>query len=81
MHMVGLFDLAASGDCLAALRRKPLYFRGSPMAIVDLDEGAGSAPSCACVKCGCLAPRTQRGPLALDAIRWSRVARQRLATH
>ncbi|HMA72416.1 MAG TPA: TIR domain-containing protein [Xanthobacteraceae bacterium] len=37
MHMVGLFDRPASGDCLAALR-KPPAIPGLTDAIVDLDE-------------------------------------------
>jgi hypothetical protein len=38
MQMVGLFDRPASGDCLAALRRKPAI-PGLTDAIVDLDDG------------------------------------------
>ena len=37
MHLVGLFDRPASGDCLAALRREPAI-QGLTDAIVDLDE-------------------------------------------
>ena len=39
MHMIGLFDRPASGDCLKALRAKPAI-KGLTDAIVDLDDVA-----------------------------------------
>jgi hypothetical protein len=37
MHLIGLFDRPASGDCLAALRREPVI-QGLTEAIIDRDE-------------------------------------------
>src|ERR1700722_13019307 len=69
MHIIGLFDRPASGDCLAALRAKPAI-KGLTDKIVNLDEANGSAPSHACAKCICsrrlIQPRGRRSM----PIRW-----------
>jgi tetratricopeptide (TPR) repeat protein len=66
MHMVGLFDRPASGDCLAALRRKPLI-PGLTDAIVDLDEGAWQRAVARLRDVRLLAPQDPSAPDALDA--------------
>jgi tetratricopeptide (TPR) repeat protein len=64
MHMVGLFDRPASGDCLAALRREPAI-PGLTDAIVDLDEGAWQRAVMRLRDVRLLAPLD---PSALDAL-------------
>jgi len=43
MHMIGLFDRPAGGDCLDALRAKPAI-KGLTDQIVKLDDATGTAP-------------------------------------
>jgi tetratricopeptide (TPR) repeat protein len=66
MHMVGLFDRPASGDCLAALRRKPAIL-GLSDAIVDLDDGAWQRAVARLRDVRLLAPQDPAAPDALDA--------------
>jgi tetratricopeptide (TPR) repeat protein len=66
MHMVGLFDRPASGDCLAALRWKPAI-PGLTGAIVDLDEGAWQRAVARLRDVRLLAPQDPSAPDALDA--------------
>jgi len=66
MHMVGLFDRPASGDCLSALRRKPAIL-GLTDAIVDLDEGAWQRAVARLRDVRLLAPQDRSAPDALDA--------------
>ncbi len=66
MHMVGLFDRPASGDCLAALRRKPVIL-GLTGAIVDLDEGAWQRAVSRLRDVRLLVPQDPSEPDALDA--------------
>ncbi len=66
MHMVGLFDRPASGECLAALRRKPVI-SGLTDAIVDLDEGAWQRAVVRLRDVRLLAPQDPTVPDALDA--------------
>ena len=69
MHMVGLFDRPASGDCLEALRAEPAI-AGLTDAIVTLDESNGSAQSRACARCGCWRRRILRRRTRSTPIRW-----------
>src|SRR5215472_5854477 len=66
MQMVGLFDRPASGDCLAALRRKPAI-PGLTDAIVDLDEGPWRRAIARLREVRLLAPQDPAAPNALDA--------------
>ena len=66
MHMVGLFDRPASGDCLSALRRKPAM-PGLTEVIVDLDEGAWQRAVTRLRDVRLLAPHDPATPGALDA--------------
>ncbi len=66
MRMVGLFDRPASGDCLAALRRKPAI-PGLTDAIVDLDEGAWQRAVTRLRDVRLLVPQDPSAPHALDA--------------
>jgi CHAT domain len=66
MHMVGLFDRPASGDCLSALRRNPAI-PGLTDAIVDLDEGAWQRAVARLRDVRLLAPQDAAAPDALDA--------------
>ena len=66
MHMVGLFDRPASGDCLAALRRKPAI-PGLTDAIADLDETAWRRAVARLRDVRLLAPQDPSAPDALDA--------------
>ncbi len=66
MHMVGLFDRPASGDCLSALRRKPAI-PGLTDAIVDLDEGAWQRAVARLRDVRLLAPRDCAALDSLDA--------------
>jgi tetratricopeptide (TPR) repeat protein len=66
MHMVGLFDRPASGDCLAALRQKPAI-PGLTGAIVDLDEGAWRRAVARLRDVRLLAPQDPSAPDVLDA--------------
>jgi hypothetical protein len=69
MHMVGLFDRPASGDCLAALRAAPAI-AGLTDPIVGVDEGACSVPSGGCARFGCWRRRTRPRPRRSMPIRW-----------
>ena len=69
MHMVGLFDRPASGDCLRALRKAPAI-DGLTDAIVALDEGAWQRAVRACARCGCSRRWTLRRPTRSMPIRW-----------
>jgi hypothetical protein len=66
MHMVGLFDRPASGDCLAALRRKPAIL-GLTDAIADLDEGGWRRAVARLRDVRLLAPPDSAASHALDA--------------
>jgi hypothetical protein len=66
MHMVGLFDRPASGDRLAALRRKPAI-PGLTDAIVNLDEGGWRRAITRLRDVRLLVPKDPRAPDALDA--------------
>jgi hypothetical protein len=66
MHIVGLFDRPASGDCLAALRRKTAI-PGLTDAIVDLDEGPWQRAIARLRDVRLLAPQDPSAPGALDA--------------
>jgi tetratricopeptide (TPR) repeat protein len=66
MHLIGLFDRPASGDCLSALRRKPAIPRLTD-AIVDLDEGAWQRAIARLRDVRLLAPQDPSTPDALDA--------------
>jgi tetratricopeptide (TPR) repeat protein len=66
MHMVGLFDRPASGDCLAALRRQPAI-PGLTDAIVGLDESAWRRAVARLREVRLLVPRDPATPDALDA--------------
>lgn len=65
MHMVGLFDRPASGDCLAALRRAPVI-EGLTDAIVGLDESAWQRAVTRLREVRLLAPDDTSAPDALD---------------
>jgi hypothetical protein len=64
MHMVGLFDRPVSGDCLAALRRKPAI-PGLTDAIVDLEDGAWRRAVARLRDVRLLAPQDREAPDAL----------------
>src|SRR5262252_2407392 len=66
MHIVGLFDRPASGDCLDALRRKPAI-PGLTDAIVDLDETEWQRGVARLRDVRLLAPQDPAAPNALDA--------------
>jgi tetratricopeptide (TPR) repeat protein len=66
MHMVGLFDRPASGDCLSALRRKPAI-PGLTDAIVYLDETQWQRAVSRLRDLHLLAPHERSAPDALDA--------------
>ncbi len=66
MHMVGLFDRPASGDCLRALRQAPAI-DGLTDAVVDLDEGAWQRAVARLREVRLLAPPDPAAPDALDA--------------
>jgi hypothetical protein len=66
MHVVGLFDRPASGDCLGALREKPAI-PGLTDAIVDLDEGAWRRAVLRLRDARLLAPQDPTASDALDA--------------
>jgi len=66
MHMIGLFDRPARGDCLSALRRKPAI-PGLTDAIVDLDKGAWQRAVTRLRDVRLLAPQDSAAPDALDA--------------
>jgi hypothetical protein len=66
MYMVGLFDRPASGDCLAALRRKPAI-AGLTDAIIDLDETKWRHAIARLRDARLLAPQDPAAPNALDA--------------
>jgi TIR domain/AAA ATPase domain len=65
MHMVGLFDRPASGDCLRALRQKPAI-PGLTDAIVDLDETEWQRAVARLREVRLLAPADPSAPDALD---------------
>jgi tetratricopeptide (TPR) repeat protein len=66
MHMVGLFDRPAPGDCLKALRVKPAI-KGLTDQIVQLDEGEWERGIARLREVRLLAPRDPAAPDALDA--------------
>jgi len=66
MHMIGLFDRPASGDCLQALRKKPAI-QGFTDPIVDLDEGEWQRAVARLRDVRLLAPPDPAAPNALDA--------------
>jgi hypothetical protein len=66
MHMVGLFDRPASGDCLAALRREPAI-QGATDALVDLDETQWRRAITRLREVRLLAPEDPAAPDTLDA--------------
>jgi hypothetical protein len=66
MHMVGLFDRPASGDCLRALRQKPAI-PGLTDAIVDLDETEWRRAVARLRDVRLLAPQDPVAPDAVDA--------------
>ncbi len=66
MHMVGLFDRPATGDCLDAVRRKPAI-PGLTDAIVDLDEARWQRAVARLRDVRLLAPQDAAAPDALDA--------------
>jgi hypothetical protein len=66
MHMVGLFERPASGDCLNALRRKPAI-PGLTDGIVDLDETEWRRAVARLRDVSLLAPQDTSVPEALDA--------------
>jgi AAA ATPase domain/TIR domain len=66
MHIVGLFDRPASGDCLTALRRKPVI-PGLTDTTVDLDEGAWQRAVVRLRDVRLLTPQDPSAPDALDA--------------
>jgi hypothetical protein len=66
MHMVGLFDRPASGDCLKALRAKPAI-EGLTDAIVGLDDDAWRRAVARLREVRLLSPLDPNAPDALDA--------------
>ena len=66
MHLVGLFDRPASGDCLGALRREPVI-EGLTDAIVKLDDAAWNRAVTRLRDVRLLAPIDPSAPDALDA--------------
>jgi tetratricopeptide (TPR) repeat protein len=66
MHMVGLFDRPASGDCLTALRGKPAI-PGLMDAIIDRDEDAWQRAVARLRDVRLLSPQDPSAPDALDA--------------
>jgi tetratricopeptide (TPR) repeat protein len=66
MHMIGLFDRPASGDCLKALRAKPAI-EGLTDAIVDLDDDAWRRAVERLREVRLLSPPDPKAPDALDA--------------
>jgi tetratricopeptide (TPR) repeat protein len=65
LHIVGLFDRPASGDCLTALRAKPI--RGLTDGIVKLDEGEWRRAVARLREVRLLAPMDKSDPEAIDA--------------
>jgi TIR domain-containing protein len=66
MHIIGLFDRPASGDCLAALRAKPAI-KGLTDKIVKLDESEWQRAIARLREVRLLAPPDPAAPNALDA--------------
>jgi hypothetical protein len=66
MHVVGLFDRPASGDCLDALRQKPAI-PGLTDAVTELDEGTWRDAVARLREVRLLAPEDPTAPTALDA--------------
>jgi len=66
MHMVGLFDRPANGDCLRALCQKPAI-PGLTDAVVDLDETEWRRAVARLRDVRLLAPEDRSAPDALDA--------------
>jgi hypothetical protein len=66
MHIVGLFDRPASGDCVQALRMKPAI-EGLTDAIIDLDEGEWRRAVTRLRDVRLLTPRDPSAPDGLDA--------------
>jgi hypothetical protein len=65
LHMVGLFERPASGDCLAALRGKPAI-SGLTDVIVGLDESAWQRAVARLREVRLLAPKDPTAPSELD---------------
>jgi hypothetical protein len=66
MHLIGLFDRPASGDCLNALRTKPLI-KGITNEIVSLDDSEWQRAVTRLREVRLLLPRDPTAPDALDA--------------
>jgi hypothetical protein len=66
MHIVGLFDRPASGDCLHALRQEPMIPKLTD-ALVGLDEGDWQRAVTRLRDAKLLAPTDPSTPAALDA--------------
>ena len=66
LHMVGLFDRPASGDCLQALRQKPAI-AGLTDAIVGLERGRMAARRRAPARGAAVGAARPSAPDALDA--------------
>jgi tetratricopeptide (TPR) repeat protein len=66
MHLVGLFDRPASGDCLLALRQKPVIM-GLTNALVDIEEHEWQRGVTRLRESRLLAPKDFAAPDALDA--------------
>jgi tetratricopeptide (TPR) repeat protein len=66
MHMVGLFDRPASGDCLNALRAKPVL-EGLTGEVVSLDDSEWQRAVTRLREVRLLLPRDPTAPDALDA--------------
>ena len=66
LHLVGLFDRPASGDCLAALRARPAL-PGLTDAIVDLSDDQWRRAIARLREARLLAPADPSDPEALDA--------------
>jgi tetratricopeptide (TPR) repeat protein len=66
MHMVGLFDRPASGDCLNALRAKPVI-EGLTDEIVSLDDSEWQRAVTRLCEVRLILPRDPTAPDALDA--------------
>lgn len=66
MQLVGLFDRPATGDCLLALRRKPVI-PGLTDTIIDLHEDEWRRAVVRLRETGLLVPRDPLAPEAIDA--------------
>ena len=66
MHMVGLFDRPASGDCLKALRQKPAI-KGLTDAIVGIEDAKWWRAVACLREVRLLSPQDKSAPETLDA--------------